>query len=115
MNIDFTYAGDQLTVNGCRLSFPYEIRAVRTVNHLVIVLLSIPDDDDIVDNLYAVNSEGEIVWQSQHLREVYPSGLLLAYEEIDIKDRRILATDFYGRCYFIDPDSGKILGREIYK
>ena len=106
---------NELNVNENYVNFPYPIRDVKVINNTLIVLLDIPQNDNTVDNLYAVNDNGAVIWHVQHLKEVYPAEKMLPYEQIIVRKQEICAIDFYGRCYFIDPNNGKILRRIIYK
>ena len=111
----YTVLNNVLEVGETYVNFLYPIRDVKEINDKFIVLLDIPQKDNIVDNWYAVNNEGAVVWRVQHLSEVYPLERMLPYEQIIITEQEIRAIDFYGRCYFIDSSNGKILKRMIYK
>lgn len=111
----YTITGSKLNVGEKCVSFSHAIRDVKEISNILVVLLDIPSNDNSVDNLYAVNEKGDIVWDVQHIAEVYPTERILPYEQIVIKDQEIRAMDFYGRCYFINPSDGKILKRVIYK
>ncbi len=110
-----TYKNKQILINDVQKIFSYPIRDVKRLGNTDIVILDIPQNDNTIDNLYAVNNRGEIIWRSQPLKEIYPTEKLLPYEQIIIKDQEIRAIDFYGRCYFINPNDGMILKRIIYK
>lgn len=97
------------------MDFPYPIRDVKEFGKNALVLLSIPFDDTTVDNLYLVSDYGEIVWQSQHLRDIYPTERLLPYEQMVISNQEIKVTDFYRRRYYINTVNGKIIKRDITK
>ena len=53
---------NELNVNENYVNFPYPIRDVKVINNTLIVLLDIPQNDNTVDNLYAVNDKGAVIW-----------------------------------------------------
>lgn len=107
--------GGQLEINGQTLQFDDPIRDIKIIGDLAVVLLSVPFESDETDNLYAVGADGKIRWRSQRLKERFPNEKLLAYEQMAVLENKIAATDFYGRRYSIDPENGKILGRDFVK
>lgn len=115
MDINFAVNNNNLMINNHSVDFPYPIRDVKKLGEKVIVLLAIPFNENTVDNLYAVSEYGEIVWQSQCLKDVYPEERLLPYEQMVISNQEIRAIDFYGRRYYINAANGKIIKRDITK
>lgn len=115
MDISFAYKNNNLLINNYTVDFQYPIRDVKRLDKNVIVLLSIPFNENFLDNLYLVSGYGEIVWQSQSLKEIYPTERLLPYEQMTIENQEIRVTDFYGRRYFINAANGKIMKRDITK
>ena len=107
--------GNELEIDGQTILFDAPIRDVKIAGNLAVVLLSIPFESDETDNLYAVDTSGQIRWRSQRLRERFPNEKLLAYEQITVLENRLFATDFYGRRYAIDLWNGNILGRDFVK
>ena len=63
-----------------------------------------------------MDSQANLIWQSEDLSTRYPElKNPLPYEQIGIKDDTIFASDFYGRNYKINADSGKIEEINIVK
>lgn len=106
----FDAIGKHIKINGISRSFGYNIRTVLQYREKYIVLLAIPFDSKEINNIYCLNSCADLVWQAEDLSILYPSLINLPYEQMGIKDNSIFATDFYGRCYKINIDSGKIEG-----
>lgn len=115
MDINYMVKDNQLIINNHHVNFLFPIRTAQILDGNIIVLLAIPFNNDTVDNLYLIDSNGEIVWQSQKLKELYPTEKLLPYEQMVIDEQGIRVTDFYGRRYFIDLSNGKIIKRDIIK
>lgn len=63
-----------------------------------------------------MDSQANLVWQSEDLASHYPElKNLLPYEQMGIINDTIFASDFYGRNYAINADSGKIEDVNIVK
>ena len=74
-----------------------------------IVLLGISFNRAEINNIYCLDAQANLIWQSEDLSTRYPElKNILPYEHIGIKDDIIFASDFYGRNYKINVDSGKI-------
>ncbi len=115
MDINYTYNDNELIINNLKVTFDYPIRDARLLDKNIIILLSIPYNDDTIDNLFLINIQGDMVWRSQNLKELFPKEKLLPYEQMIIDDQEIRVSDFYGRRYFINPSNGKIIKRDITK
>lgn len=113
MSKEFRIINNKIDINDYSIEFKYLIRNAKIVDDKIIVLLELPYNIDEVDNLYCLSKNGTIIWQSQHLKELYPNEKILPYEQIVINDREIIANDFYGRRYFINFENGFIIKREI--
>ena len=118
--MNYKYNDKCLTVNGKSIDFPYGIGDVQEAQDRLIVLLDIPGGVNFINNIYAVNSKTELIWQVQDLREVYPQNqypqlMLLPYIYMHIEKGTVRGVDFYARNYYIDLDSGKIKKMIVYK
>ncbi|URZ04130.1 hypothetical protein [Clostridium felsineum] len=104
-----------LIINNIDVRFDYNIRDVKLLGDLIIVLLSIPFDKTELDNLYAISKQGKVVWRVQGLNTVFPNQNNLPYEQMNVNENVITATDFYARRYFINPLNGNIEKSDIVK
>lgn len=111
----YSIKDNSLFINSKYVEFGFDIR--NTVEYLgcILVLLSIPFTRNDINNIYCVNEFGEIVGQSENLNSLYPNLKNLPYEQMGIKDGILYASDFYGRSYLIDLETGKINGCNIVK
>lgn len=102
-----------LIVNGNKVSFPYKIDSVKLCNGLYIILLDIPIGITFLNNIFAADKCGCIIWQIQDPKELSIEGNI-EYVGIRItEDNKIIATNFSGITYTLDPTDGKILNKEI--
>lgn len=111
-----TYNHKFLFIGNIKKEFKHEIQEIKILVDKILVLLLIPhDDNETIDNIYAVSYDGEIIWQSESLKQLYPSQINLPYEYMTVNTNEIQAIDFYGRRYFIDVINGRIKKRDFVK
>jgi hypothetical protein len=104
-----------LHINEFQTSFTHDIRKVCQNDGKVFVLLSIPYDDDTIDNIYATTLDCKILWRIQSIKEFYQNYLPLPYVHMVLESNELRATDFCGRRVLINPDDGKIIKRDFVK
>ena len=110
------YENNRIKIDNYVYDFKFEIRNVIQCNNNYIILLSIPFNNSEINNLYCLNSKAELLWQAQDLKSLFPDlKNLLPYEQMGIKEDYIYASDFYGRCYKININNGKIEDYSIVK
>lgn len=110
MNI--SYNGKVLIIDGNSIEFSHEIRQVEMIKNMVIVLLAIPQNDNTLDNIYAVSGKADVLWRVKSMLVDYTR---LPYEQMVIHGDEIRATDFYGRRVFISENTGEIIKKDIVK
>ena len=115
MNNIIKVNGSELSIDGKTIKFKYDIRDTKVVNNQVIVLLSIPFNDNELDNIYAVSLDAKINWRVESLNLINPNGNNLPYENMFLNNEELTATDFYGRRYFINIINGTIIKKDIVK
>lgn len=105
-----------LIVNKHRVEFQYNIQNVISIGKKLVVLLDVPFDITLLDNVFAVSYEGEIIWRIQNPSEVYPISDRLPYEYMRLDDlSNLVVTDFVGIRYTVNPVNGTIIGRDCVK
>lgn len=111
----YQYDKKHIEINNYSFEFKYDIRTVIQYKERYIVLLGIPFNSEEINNIYCLDAQANLIWQSENLDILYPTLKNLPYEQMGIKDDIIFASDFYGRNYRINVDSGKIEGCNIVK
>lgn len=106
----YQYDNRHIEINNNGFDFEYDIRSVIQYKGKHIVLLGIPFNKDNINNIYCLDEQANLVWQSEDLKKLYPELKNLPYEQMGIKDDIIFASDFYGRNYKINVGDGKIEG-----
>lgn len=105
-----------LTLNGKDIKFKHDIRQFKTIGEDVFILLSIPNNDDTLDNIYCYGQNGIIKWQVQPIKEAFPEmKRVYCFEQMSIIDGQISASDFFGRRFIINSKTGKIEKKDIVK
>lgn len=114
--MDIQIKDNILILNGKNIKFNHKIRQFKTIGDDVVILLEIPNGDDTLDNIYCYGSYGIIKWQVQPIKEAFPDlKMVFPYEQLNIKDGELWASDFYGRRFFINAEDGKITKKDIVK
>ena len=115
MALDVKFRKNNLIVNGQPLTFDYEVGNAFVVENNVIFLLRIPNDGDVIRNIYCLNSDCKFLWQVQSPLEAFPEiGEELCFEDMSLRDNgNMSAYDFYGRNFDIDVTNGKILSFKV--
>lgn len=115
--MDVKFEGKDVYLDSKVLKFDYEIRDVGVLDDKVVVLLSIPVEvENITDNIFAFNFECETLWRVQPIRERFPNlATILPYESMSYVNGKILANDFYGRSFAINPKDGKLIEMKVTK
>lgn len=112
----YEYNRNHLEINGKGYDFEFEIRSVIQYKENYIVLLAIPYSSNEINNIYCLDAEAKVNWQSEDIASKYPElKNLLPYEHMGLKEDKIYASDFYGRSFEINAETGKIEGRSIVK
>ena len=112
----YQYKKNRIEINGNAYEFEFEIRTVIQYKENYIVLLAIPYSSNEINNIYCLDAEAKVNWQSEDIACKYPElKNLLPYEHMRLGEDKIFATDFYGRKYKINTETGKIEGRSIVK
>jgi len=113
--MEITYDQNHLIIGDMKKTFKHDIQKVIVLKDKAVVLLSIPQNDDTIDNIFALSHEVETIWQAESLKKLYPDEINLPYEYMDEEGDIIKATDFYGRRYFINVENGHIIKRDFVK
>ena len=111
----YQYNKEHIEINNIGYDFKYCIRTVIQYKGKYIILLGIPFSCEAINNIYCLDAQANLIWQSEDLSSLYPELKNLPYEQMSIKDNAIYASDFYGRNYKINVDNGRIEGCHIVK
>lgn len=110
--IDFYIQSNTLHIGTRKINFQYEILQVKEIGSLLIITLDIPANSNDIDNVYAVNSDCEMIWQIQSREKFQKNYFKVPYVGVSIQGELIKAIDFYGARFLVDPRNGSIVGRD---
>ncbi len=115
--MDINFVDNKLILPTSKLAFKYNIYSVAKIKGGVVVLLDIPNDSDVTENLYAIDLNGQKLWKVQSVKEVNPKITKLSpYVGMSLlPNGNISATTFYGLNYEISAKDGKILSSKMAK
>lgn len=112
----FSYEGNIIRIDDNEHTFQFDIRSVLVCKAYYVVLLSIPFNSNFVNNIYCLDDMAQIVWQSEDILQKYPDlKNPLPYEQMILDKNKLYASDFFGRNFYIDTKTGKILLYNIGK
>lgn len=115
--MDIKFEGNKLSLPFNKISFKQNIDKILEVKGRIIVLLDIPNDDDTIDNVFALDMNGKKLWRVQPLSEFNKEVTRFSpYVGIaEMENGNISATNYFGMSYEISINDGKILDSYLSK
>lgn len=115
--MDISFVDNKLILPTSKIAFKYNIYSVAKIKGGVAVLLDIPSNVEVYENIYALDLNGKKIWKVQSVKEINPNikrfspyvGMSL------LENGNISATTFYGLNYEISAKDGKILSSHMAK
>lgn len=111
----YEYENNQIEINRHKYCFDYNIGTVIYYQKKYIVMLTIPDEAADINNIFCLDEQANLLWQSEDLNLLYPGYKNEPYANVGIKDGYIYASDFVGCNYKISLETGKIVGCQVNK
>ncbi|MBI9051175.1 MAG: hypothetical protein JEZ00_17260 [Anaerolineaceae bacterium] len=93
-----------LQINGKAISFKYPIVEIINYEDLVILMLGVHPRKTDLQNIFAVNSDVEIVWQIEEIPYKGTERNSIVY--MTLYDDKLLFFDDLGNGYFVDLENG---------
>ncbi len=110
---NFTFEKNILKIKEVEILFKHDIDAVEHVDGKYLVLLRVPKGTQEVDNLYAVDSKGKIIWEVQSAEEVFDISKNTPYVAMKVVNSKIVkVTSFFGLRFSVSIVDGKLLEKE---
>ena len=115
--MDIEFEKNKLKLPFNKIAFKQNIESVLETKGHVIVLLDIPNDDDTLDNLFALDMNGKKLWRVQSLKDFNPNIIQCSpYVGVSLLENgNISATNYFGMSYEISINDGKILNGYLSK
>lgn len=99
-----------LSVGDNLYSFDNTIESIIVMDSRIIVLLKYSNEKDI-RNIFCVDHMCDLLWRIEDIRKVYPKLSHDPYVGITINDSMLIANQFYGQSYIVDPKNGRIVDK----
>jgi len=115
MAITYSQYDNEIVVNDNKIVFDHNIRYVKEVNDILIVLLEIPNNVTYLNNVFGINKIGEIKWRIQSVSDVFPIKNQLPFENLMVKDNDVYVSDFYGRRFSLNPSNGEVTSSDVVR
>lgn len=111
---------NSIMIEGKKLEFLYPIGSVIEVENKYIVLLKIPTrielSEEELSNVYCYDKNATLLWRiDKDLPSTIKSSDRLPYIAINFNDKKLTATDFMGRRFQVDIETGKLLNMDVVR
>lgn len=124
MSKGYTINGRNLETKHMKVHFNFNIKEVIFYNNIYVVLLDIPNNVNEIDNIYGVNSQGNIIWRIENAKKAFPTKKIGTAEYDNMtssiyvglqlsSNGEFIASTFFAIKYKFDYKTGKILKKEI--
>ncbi|GAA0110520.1 MULTISPECIES: hypothetical protein [Clostridium] len=110
-----SYNKNTVYIDSMEVNFKYNILEIEEVSDKILVLLKIEPGCSELDNLYCISRDGKMLWRIEAVDENYAGKLRFPYFGISSINLKHSVVDFYGRRFFFDIETGKIVGKDIVK
>ncbi len=97
------------------MDLDYNIKQTIETEGTIIVLLEIPFSENELNNIYSFNKNGDLNWRVNVNFNEYAIINRLPFEMISIIDGFLYASDFYGRRFKIDIETGLSLNYDVVR
>lgn len=106
--IGYEIINNFLVLTNDSIGFEYDIKEVKLFKSLLIILLDVPENSKIDDNIYAVSLRGKISWKVQMPeKKGFFKKKYIPFKEINLtNDNGIIGINYKGESYAIDPLRG---------
>lgn len=114
---EISFEENKLNINDKSISFDLNIENAIVLDDKVAVMLDVPNENPILDNIIAFDFTGQPVWTVQPFKEKFPE-IKMTTPYVGMfkrEDGNINATNFYGICVEISSKDGKILSKSTAK
>lgn len=117
MALNVLFRKNTLFINNKPLNFDYKIGNAIVIDNKVVFMLEIPQGNDTLKNIYCLSSDCQFLWQVQSALEAYPEiGQEIPFSNLAVrKNGTVTASDFLGRNFDIDKNTGKLLNFKIVR
>lgn len=115
------YVNNELTISGEKIVFQYNISELKSNNNYIFVRLEIPSGRKLTEeelcNVVAVDESGSIKWQIKNIPpQNNPDYICAPIVGMNLDVNNILfVTDFMGRKFQVNQDTGDLQQIEIVK
>jgi len=115
MVLDVQFRNKTLFVNKQPINFDFVVGNAIEIDNKIVFMLEIPQNEDILRNIYCLNSNCQFMWQVQSPLEAYPEiGQEMPFSNLAVRENgTVTASDFLGRNFDIDKNTGKIMKFKI--
>ena len=107
---NISWEKNAININGDIVTLKYPVLEVKEVQDILLVV-TVPTSG-VNNNLFGISVVTKKIWEVQDYTEIVPEFSQTPYVGITILNNKIIATDFCGCKFIVNPIDGKIIGRE---
>jgi len=122
MNSNFEIVKNTLKTNSFAINFAHNIADVKYWDGVYVVLLAIPNEINETDNIYGIDSKGEVIWRIENPikafkvdknEQGYNYLASSVYVHMHLSSSGVFtANTFFAMKYTFDYKTGKLLKKE---
>ena len=122
--MEYEIIDNTLRTRSFNVNFGYKITDVTYWDGVYVVLLSIPNKVDEVDNIYGVDENGNIIWRIENpikafkidkKEQGYNYFASSVYVNVRLDEGIFIGTTFFAVKYTFDYKTGKLINKEPSK
>lgn len=113
--MDWSFKDRRLLVAGRPVALPRPPREVLPLNGMLVVLLDVPPNEVMTENVVGVSADGTVAWQIQKIASTgtNPVNCYTALSQSD--DRTFRAVNWNGTDVDVDVATGRVVGERFTK
>ena len=120
--MEYEILENSLTTDSFNVEFKHKIADVKYWNGIYVVLLSIPNKVDEIDNIYGVDESGKVVWRIENpikafkineTEQGYNYFASSVYAAIHLDEGVFIGTTFFAIKYEFDYRTGKLTSKDF--
>ena len=92
--------------------FVFPIKQAREVQDVVVVILPVPPDRTMTENVFGVLGDGHVAWQIERIPET-STGSVNCYMDLREEGGNIIVGNWNGTDVTVDVHTGTVLGTKV--
>lgn len=105
----WTISGNEIHFDdGSTVQFPYDIQECQRIDDVLVVVLDLPRDSRMTENVFGVSLDGKIIWQIERTPEMSKDPINFYTGILKPSSRGVRLANWNGVSADVDVRTGKI-------